>query len=311
MFIDEAIIKVSGGKGGNGKVAFFSNRRGVSGGNGGQGGNVYVEASSNVRDLKAFTEVKEYSGEAGQAGGSNKRIGVNGKDLVLKVPTGTTMIDTKIFHEVTLDKNNPKVFICLGGKGGLGNAAFKTSTNRTPKKATPGEPGQTRNIKLILRLIADYGLIGLPNAGKSSLLNVLTAANVKTANYPFTTLEPNLGVFNDRVIADVPGLIEGASLGRGLGIKFLKHIEKVNLLLHCISAESTDIKKDYNTIRAELGNYNLKLLEKKQILLLTKTDLINQDEIKTKTKEMKKLNNYVLPVSIYNEESLVKLKKLV
>lgn len=310
MFIDEAVIKVTGGKGGNGKVAFFANRRGVSGGNGGKGGDVYAEASSNVRDLKAFIEVKEYSGQPGQPGGSNKRIGVNGQDLVLKVPIGTTLIDTKTFRETTLDKNNPKVFLCYGGRGGLGNNAFKTSTNRTPKNATPGEQGRTRNLKLILRLIADYGLIGLPNAGKSSLLNVLTRANVKTADYPFTTLEPNLGVFNGKVIADVPGLIEGASLGRGLGIKFLKHIEKVNLLLHCISAESIDILGDYETIRTELGNYNLKLLEKREILLLTKTDLISQKQVKIKIEEMKKLNKDVLPVSIYDEKSLLELKKI-
>jgi len=224
MFIDEARITVKGGQGGYGKVAFFRNRKGPSGGNGGKGGDVYAVATSNLTHLKNYVEVFEYMAENGEPGGDNHKTGAGGKDLLLKMPIGTTIIDTSIKKEIVLDKNHPKILLCAGGQGGLGNSAFKSSVNQTPKKAEVGKKGEEKEFALILKLIADFGLIGLPNAGKSSLLNSLTAANVKTADYPFTTLEPNLGVYEGKVIADVPGLIEGASSGKGLGIKFLKHI---------------------------------------------------------------------------------------
>jgi GTP-binding protein len=310
MFIDEAVIEIAGGHGGAGRVAFYANRKGASGGAGGRGGNVYAVASSNVTHLKKFTEITKYEADNGGIGSQNKRSGANGQDVFLKVPLGTSIIDTKTGWEVTLDANFPEILLCRGGIGGHGNVFFKSSTNRTPRQAEPGEPGDRRKVKLILKLIADYGLIGLPNAGKSSLLNLLTAANVRTANYPFTTLEPNLGVFEGRVIADVPGLIEGASTGKGLGIKFLKHIEKVKLLLHCISAESEDAVAEYKTVVQELTNYNTKLLSKKSVILLTKTDLVDDETVKKQMKLLKKHNKNLLPISIYKEESIKKLKDL-
>ncbi len=311
MFIDEAEIMVKGGHGGAGKVAFFRNRKGASGGSGGHGGNVYAVATSNLTHLKPFTEVIKFIGENGGPGEQNKRTGLNGKDLYLKMPIGTSIINLSTNEEITINEKNPKYLLCQGGIGGLGNVAFKTSTNRTPKNAEPGKEGQEQNFKLILRLIANFGLIGLPNAGKSSLLNKLTAANVKTASYPFTTLEPNLGVYNGKVIADVPGLIEGASTGKGLGIKFLKHIEKVDLILHCISVESQDVIAEYNTVINELSNYNSKLLDKKSVILLTKTDLVDQKEILKKEELLKKLNKNVLGISIYDEKTLDQLKKII
>ena len=311
MFIDEAEIMVKGGHGGAGKVAFFRNRKGASGGNGGSGGGVYAIATSNLTHLKPFTEVIKYIAENGGPGGPNKRTGLNGKDLYLKMPVGTTIIDITTNQEITIDEKSPKYLLCKGGIGGLGNVAFKTSTNRTPKNAEPGREGQERKFKLILRLIANFGLIGLPNAGKSSLLNKLTAANVRTADYPFTTLEPNLGVYNGKIIADVPGLIEGASAGKGLGIKFLKHIEKVNLIFHCISVESQNIVRDYNTVVNELKSYNPQLPEKKSIILLTKIDLIDKVEVEKKVKELTKFNKNVLPISIYDDTSLNQLKKII
>ncbi|VVA44105.1 GTPase Obg [Candidatus Roizmanbacteria bacterium] len=310
MFIDEAKIMVKGGHGGAGRVAFFRNRKGPSGGNGGPGGDVYAVASGNLTQLATFISKIKYIGENGGPGGLNQRTGKYGDDLLIKVPVGTTFIDVVTKGEITVNEKNPKYLLCRGGLGGLGNSAFKSPTNRVPQQAEPGKEGQERNFRLILRLIANFGLIGLPNAGKSSLLNKLTSANVKTANYPFTTLEPNLGVYNGKVIADVPGLIEGASTGKGLGIKFLKHIEKVDLIFHCISVESTDVTTEYNTVINELKTYNPRLPEKKSIILLTKIDLIDEKEVNKKLKELKEFNKDVLPVSIYDEESLEQLRNI-
>ena len=310
MFSDEAKIMVKGGHGGAGRVAFFRNRKGPSGGNGGPGGNVYAVASSNLTQLETFISKIKYIGENGGPGGPNQRTGKYGEDLFIKVPIGTTFIDVVTKGEITINEKNPKVLLCRGGLGGLGNSAFKSPTNRIPQHAEQGHEGQEKNFKLILRLIANFGLIGLPNAGKSSLLNKLTSANVRTANYPFTTLEPNLGVYNGKILADVPGLIEGASTGKGLGIKFLKHIEKVDVIFHCISVESQNVATEYKTVINELKTYNPKLPEKKSIILLTKIDLIDDSEISKKIKELKKFNKDVLPVSIYNEDSLKKLTKI-
>lgn len=310
MFIDEVEITIQGGDGGDGKIAFFPNQKGPSGGNGGKGGNVYFIATTNISDLKTFTKSAFYKADNGSSGGLNRRNGISGKDLYLKVPLNTTIIDMQTNKEITLSNTDIKVLICEGGINGFGNSSFKTSTNRTPREATPGKKGQIKIIKLILKLIADFGIIGLPNAGKSSLLNVLTKANVKTAAYPFTTLEPNLGVFNGKIIADIPGLIEGASTGKGLGIRFLKHIEKVSLLLHCISAESETTEKDYDTVIGEISKYNKEILEKKTVILLTKKDLVTPDVIENKIRILKNLNSKVLPVSIYDPRSLQSVRQM-
>ncbi len=304
MFVDEANITIQAGDGGHGKVAFFVNRKGPCGGDGGKGGDVYFVVNSNSKDLKRFTQMIVFKAEDGFPGGSNRKSGAKGKDLFLNVPIHTTIVDNQTNDEITLTEKLSRVLMCQGGKGGFGNDALKTSTNQTPHSARRGEKGQEKKIKLILRLIADFGLIGLPNAGKSSLLNKLTNANVRTADYPFTTLEPNLGVMGGKILADIPGLIEGASSGKGLGIKFLKHIEKVALLLHCISVESEDIEKDYQTVQEEISKYNPAILTKKTIILLTKSDLVTKETLEEKIKTVKKFNDHVIPVSIYSTNSL-------
>ncbi len=311
MLASEAKITVEAGHGGPGKVSFFAMKRGPSGGNGGRGGDVYAELNHNVRDLRKYIEKTTYTANPGTGGSINRMNGHDAENLILLLPPGTTIKDLETSEEIDLTPANSPLLICRGGIGGRGNDAFKSPTNRTPKKAEPGRPGQKRELLLILKLIADYGLIGLPNVGKSTLLNLLTAANVKTANYPFTTLEPNLGVFNKKVLADIPGLIEGASSGKGLGIKFLKHIEKVQLLLHCVSAESADVMKDYETVRAELGKYNQNLLNKPEIILLTKTDNAEESEIKNKVQQLEKYGNKVISINIYDETALKKLKDLI
>ena len=232
MFVDEVTLKVESGRGGNGKTSFFPGRGGPSGGNGGNGGNILTQINQNLASLNKYAGVRNIIAEDGIPGGINRRSGANGQDKIIDVPIGTTIIDLDTHEQFELNENNKSFLLCKGGNGGLGNDAIKTATNNRIKKARPGEKGQPRHIKIILKLIADFGLIGLPNAGKSTLLNELTSARAKVANYPFTTLEPNLGVLNKKIIADIPGLIEGASNGKGLGIKFLKHIEKVQLLLH-------------------------------------------------------------------------------
>lgn len=309
MLIDEIEITLTAGHGGAGKVSFGPGKfSGPDGGNGGRGGDVYIRATTDIYGLNQFSKTKLMEAEDGKPGGNAKRFGEDGKDLEIVMPMGTELED-ETGEVIKLDNLESRILVCKGGLGGRGNFEFRSPTRTTPFYAQKGLDGQTKNFKVFLKLIADFGLIGLPNAGKSSLLNELTNANAKIGAYQFTTLEPNLGVLDRRVIADLPGLIEGAATGRGLGIKFLKHIEKVGLLLHCISGESENLKNDYQIIRKELGEYNEKLLEKKEIILLTKIDLIDKKDLEKKLKILKKLNKNVLEVSIHDFDSLEKLKK--
>lgn len=310
MLIDEVAIIARGGKGGPGRVSFYSKTNGgPNGGDGGKGGDVFVEATSDLYALNRFLSKSEYSGGNGEQGGHNQKSGAAGKDLNLTVPIGTSIIDEK-GSETELNELNKKVLLAKGGLGGKGNAFFKSSSNTTPRYAQPGLRGEEKKLKLKLKLIADFGLIGLPNAGKSSLLNELTNAEAKIGGYPFTTLEPNLGMLKKKVIADIPGLIEGASSGKGLGHKFLKHIEKVHLLLHCISSQSEDPVRDYNIIHEELEKYNSKLLEKQEIILITKSDLVEKADLEKKLKTLNKLGKKIIPLSIHNWDSLQELIKI-
>src|SRR3989344_1705592 len=240
MLIDEVEITITGGHGGSGKVSFGPGKKsGPDGGNGGRGGDVYILATTDLYALNQFTKTKNVEGNNGQAGGGTRKSGEDGKDLEILIPLGTELQDKDSGEIINLDSLDEKILIAKGGLGGRGNYEFRSPFNTTPMYSQKGLPGQKRNLKVLLKLIADFGLIGLPNAGKSSLLNELTNASAKIGDYQFTTLEPNLGVIPSRyperseeskIIADLPGLIEGAATGRGLGIKFLKHIEKVGLL---------------------------------------------------------------------------------
>ncbi len=309
MLVDEVEITIKAGKGGPGRVSFYSKKGGgPSGGDGGKGGDIYVEATTDLYALTRFASNPDCKAENGRGGGQNQMTGEGGKDLILVMPIGTTLIDED-GGEIELNELNKRILLARGGLGGKGNAFFKSSSNTTPRYAQPGRKGEEKKLSLKLKLIADFGLIGLPNAGKSSLLNELTNASAKIGDYPFTTLEPNLGVLNKKVIADIPGLIEGASEGKGLGHKFLKHIEKVKLLLHCISSQSQDLIKEYEVIHKELEKFNPKLLEKQEIILLTKSDLVEKKELASKIKTLKKTKKEIIPVSIHDWDSLQSLIK--
>ncbi len=309
MLTDEIQMTVKAGDGGDGRVSFGKlPKSGPDGGNGGKGGDVYGLGVEDIMALKKYAPNKVYSAEDGQPGGKNTKTGKSGQDLILELPVASTLIDLKTGETMEIERVGQKELICRGGRGGKGNWEFRSSTNTTPKFAQPGQPGEKRQIKILLRLIADYGLIGLPSVGKSSLLNELTKSEVKTAAYHFTTLEPNLGALDGKIIADIPGLIAGASQGKGLGIKFLKHIEKVPVLLHCLAANSEDIGKDYQIIRQELEKFNPQLLEKKEIILLTKHDLIDDQKIEKKQKILSRFSEKVIPVSIYDWESIQGLR---
>ncbi len=312
MLIDEVEIFVKAGDGGDGLVHFYRDKwrpkGGPDGGDGGDGGSVVFRAVSDISKLHQFRHQKKYQAQDGAQGGVNQRTGKNGEDLVVQVPVGTVITyDNGTQFELTeLDQ---RVLVAKGGKGGRGNYSYRSSTNQTPKEFQPGQKKEYRKLHLDLKLIADIGLIGLPNAGKTSLLNELTAANAKVANYPFTTLEPNLGVTKGNlIIADIPGLIEGASEGRGLGWKFLRHIERTRLLVHCISSDSSDPQRDYQTIIEELKNYSLKLVDKPQLVIITKSDLIeNPKELKLKTNQIKAK----MATSILDSDSIKKLNNLI
>ena len=308
MFITEINIKFIAGKGGNGKVSFFKTRRGPDGGNGGKGGSIYISATSDIYALNNLSKSRQIKAENGQDGMDNKKNGRNAGDLEIKLPIGTVITDKDTKEVFEIINKDDRLRLCDGGLGGLGNFEYRSSLNTTPLYAQKGFGGQQRDLEINLKLIANYGLIGFPNAGKSSLLKELTSAKPKVDSYPFTTLEPNLGDLDGKIIADIPGLIEGASKGKGLGIKFLKHIERVSLLIHCISCETDDLLKNYQTIRNELKEFNPKLMDKQEIILLTKTDLKSKKEIDLCLNVLKKTKKQVLPISINDWDSLEKLK---
>lgn len=329
MLVDNVNISIKAGSGGNGALSFKRNAQtakgGPDGGNGGNGGSVYFQGINDITALSIFRYKKSLSAEDGIAGGKNNLYGRNGKDLTIRAPIGTSITYTKTNQVIEIEDDKNTVLLAKGGKGGRGNKEFRTATNQAPRERELGEKGEEKELLLEMKLIADVGLIGLPNAGKSSLLAVLTHASPKIGDYPFTTLEPNLGVMDKIVIADIPGLIEGAHTGRGLGIEFLRHVEKTKVLVHCIDSTDENPYLTYKTVRKELELYSKSLLELPEIILLTKIDLIDEKELQKKINslchpELARLaskrvsgspEKEVLPISIYNPESLDKLKNII
>jgi len=313
MFVDNVTLFVKAGDGGNGSASLLHNgltfKGGPDGGNGGNGGNIYIQGSTNINDLREFRFKKKITAQNGTAGGRQRLFGKNAPHVILLVPLGTSVTDTKLDRVYEITDTHRLLLVAKGGKGGRGNNEFKSATNQTPEYAEYGKPGEEKKLLLELRLIAEIGLIGLPNAGKSSLLSVLTNATPKIADYPFTTLEPNIGMLGTHPIADIPGLIEGAANGRGLGAKFLKHIEKTKILIHCIELNGNNIEERYEIVRREFEHFNKTLLDKPEIILLTKTDLVDEKTVK-KVKDMfEKKGKQVLTCSLYSQKSIDSLNK--
>lgn len=324
-FIDEVSIQVYSGPGGNGVVSFRREKYvpygGPDGGNGGKGGDIIVRGDENLNTLIHFRGKKDYRAQAGGKGEGGQRDGKSGDDIILNVPVGTLVYDAQtdiLLADIT--EHEQLVHLASGGRGGLGNAYFKTSTNQAPRFAQKGEEGVFLDLKLELKLIADIALVGLPNAGKSTLISSISAARPKIADYPFTTLEPNLGVVkvdeqSTIVVADIPGLIEDAAIGKGLGIKFLKHIERTHALVHLVDCSMLltpfEALEDYATVRQELLKYKDELGNKPEIVCLTKIDAMSEEEIEHFQKTMEEhLDKKVLPISSVSGRNLDFLKRL-
>ena len=318
-FLDQAKINIKAGNGGSGSASFrrekFVEFGGPDGGDGGDGGSIIFEAERNLNTLIDFRYSQHFKADNGKPGSKRNKTGANGKDLILKIPVGTQIYEednnTLIYD---FKKNKEKYLLASGGKGGLGNVRFKTSTNRAPRKKTNGKIGDAFWIWLQLKIIADVGIIGLPNAGKSSLLAALTRAKPKIANYPFTTINPNLGVtyYNNKevTLADIPGLVEGAHKGVGLGDKFLRHIERCKILLHLIDVTEINLVENYQKIRSELKSYDLSLFNKKEIIFFNKSDLVEKKELKKKLLTFKdKIKHKYKIISIFNKDDIQSLKR--
>ena len=318
-FLDQAKINIKAGNGGSGSASFrrekFVEFGGPDGGDGGDGGSIIFEAERNLNTLIDFRYAQHFKAENGKPGSKRNKTGANGKDLILKIPVGTQIYEednnTLIYD---FKKNKEKYLLASGGKGGLGNVRFKSSTNRAPRKKTKGKEGDNFWIWLQLKIIADVGIIGLPNAGKSSLLAALTRAKPKIANYPFTTINPNLGVtyYNNKevTLADIPGLVEGAHKGVGLGDKFLRHIERCKILLHLVDLTEDNLAENYKKIRSELKNYDVELSQKKEIIFFNKSDLIEKKDLDKKMSKFKsKINFKYKIISIFNKDDIQTIKK--
>ena len=308
-FIDEAKIYAESGKGGDGVIRWLrtkeSARGGPAGGDGGRGGDVVLVGVRDLAALGNYRYEKKFHAENGEAGKGELKHGLNGEDILLRVPVGTLVRVAETGDEYEITEEDERIVLFRGGKGGLGNARFKSSRNQNPFQQTLGKKGKGSEIELSLKIIADAGLIGLPNAGKSSLLNALTRAKSKVGDYPFTTLGPNLGDFYGYILADIPGLIEGASSGRGLGIKFLKHVERTGILLHLVSASQDDPIAAYREVRNEIEFFEHGLKEKREIIVLSKTDLVSPHDCVEKMKILaKETGKEVLSVSIADDAAL-------
>ena len=308
MFIDELTLHLKAGRGGDGVVRWRHEKgkdhAGPSGGNGGKGGDVYAVAVRDIGILSAYRNVGGFEAGRGEDGAKNTKQGGMGRDVLIKLPVGSRLTNLVTGYSIELLTDTEKVLLLRGGRGGLGNEHFKGSINIRPKQSTPGVEGEEADFHIELFLVVDIGIIGLPNAGKSSLLNTLTSAQSRVGDFPFTTLEPALGDFYGLVIADIPGLIEGAAKGKGLGHKFLRHIERTKALVHCISSEVEDPPEVYRVVRNELELYNKAMKKKQEVIVLTKADLLTDEEREKKLKLFKKVSSNVFSVSILDDRSV-------
>lgn len=312
MLIDDVTLEVSAGKGGDGVVRFTRTmmNEGPTGGNGGRGGSVVLLGVPDLGALRTFRSVKRIKAGDGGHGEQNTRTGKDGAERIVCVPVGTVAHDLTNGRDYDVVFSGQKVLVARGGNGGFGNFHFRSSRNTTPERANPGLPGEAISLRLELKLIADIGFIGYPNVGKSSLLNALTDASSKVGNYRFTTLEPNLGVYFDMILADIPGLIEGASEGKGLGHKFLRHIERTRVLFHLVAADSKTPVTDYANIRRELKKYNPELLKKPEWILVSRADEQTPKNVAKIVKQLSKKNPNVFAFSILDDESLARVRSV-
>ncbi len=306
--IDEIKIYIKAGKGGDGVVRWRHEKGkplcGPSGGNGGRGGDVYAEAVSDIGLLSSYSGLKEFKAEEGQAGMKDSCHGKAGEDFTVKVPQGSILTNQKTGEKHFLNVKGERVMLLKGGRGGVGNEFFKSSINTSPEEFTVGERGEEGEFLIELEMFADVGLVGLPNAGKSSLLNAITNAHAKVGNYAFTTLEPNLGALFEFIIADIPGLIEGASEGKGLGIKFLKHIKRTKMLVHLISAENENMTETYETVRNEVLAFDDEMKDKKEYVVVSKSDMVDDETLSKKIKELSKIVPVVHTLSVLDDKSV-------
>ncbi len=311
-FVDEIQFHIKAGDGGHGVVRWLHEKgkefAGAAGGNGGKGGDVFVRAVRDLGILARYRNTKHFQAERGENGMKKSMYGKDGEDLIIDLPIGsivTNLSSEKKFHLLT---DGQTEHILKGGRGGLGNEEFKSSINTRPKEWTPGKPGEEADFSIELELVVDAGFVGFPNAGKSSLLNELTNADAKVGSYQFTTLEPNLGALHSFILADIPGLIEGASQGKGLGHAFLRHIKRTKMILHCISLENEDVVGAYNTIRNELKTYGNGLEGKAEVIILTKTDVSAPEAIKKASAKLSKINPQILTVTVLDDASVKHLQ---
>lgn len=312
MLIDDVTIHVRAGRGGDGVVRFARTMmtQGPTGGDGGKGGKVLLRGVSDLGALRPFRQKKDVRAANGGHGEQNTCTGADGDDLIIPIPVGTLAHDLSSGATYDIDHIGQEELIVKGGNGGFGNFHFRSSRNTTPEECNPGAPGEETDLHLQLKLIADVGFVGLPNIGKSSLLNELTNASSRVANYQFTTLEPHLGVYYELVLADIPGLISGAAEGKGLGHKFLKHVERTRVLFHFVAADSDDPVADYRSIREELEAFNPKLLEKEEWIIVSRADERSEEEVKEIVASLKKENPNVVSLSILDDEMMVDVKKI-